>query len=220
MDEAFGQPVLKSSLSPQSSLSYLALSGVIPMRQPSLFKRLGGTSFILTVLAAGLVPLVVEMPSTAAPTVAGMRSIFLNGTDISSARNQELKNVDIHINENGDLFIVAPHYQVNEEDTYVPLSKYVEGMGGPKHKPPQAVPNEVSSPKAVPTAPEPGPGPGLTTSGTPGADGLMPKAGSPTSAPAGAVMPTASAAPDAAPEAKADEPPELPEDEVSGTKEP
>ena len=60
-------------------------------------------------------------------TMVEARSIFLNGTDISSARGQELKNVSIHINENGDVFIMAPHYQVNEEDSYVPLSKYVQG---------------------------------------------------------------------------------------------
>ncbi len=52
------------------------------------------------------------------------RSIYLNGTDISSAINQELKNVDIKISKNGDLFIHAPHYQVNEENTYTPLSKF------------------------------------------------------------------------------------------------
>src|SRR5690606_10690339 len=58
---------------------------------------------------------------------------FLNGTDISSARSQELKNVNVVINERGDVFIIAPHYQVNEEDTYIPLSKYVQGLNAPVH---------------------------------------------------------------------------------------
>jgi hypothetical protein len=73
------------------------------------------------------------------PPQAPVRSVFLNGIDISSARSQELKNVDIVINEQGDLFISAPHYQVNEEDTYVPLSKYVQGANAPVHQAPQAV---------------------------------------------------------------------------------
>jgi len=64
---------------------------------------------------------------------ASARSIFLNGIDVSSARNQTLKNVQIKINENGDVFIIAPHYQVNEEETYTPLSRYVQGSSGPVH---------------------------------------------------------------------------------------
>lgn len=85
---------------------------------------------------------------------AGTRSVYLNGVDISSAKSQDLRNVDVHINEAGDLFIIAPHYQVNEEDTYVPLSKFVQGMNLPKHKPPQKV---GSSAAVKPMAPvEPG----------------------------------------------------------------
>lgn len=52
------------------------------------------------------------------------RSIFLNGIDISSARNQKLGKVDIHIDENGNIFITAAHYDVLEEGSYVPLSKW------------------------------------------------------------------------------------------------
>ena len=69
----------------------------------------------------------------------GVKSVFLNGIDISSARNQELKNVDVLINEQGEIFLLAPHYQVNEEDTYVPLSKYAQGLGPIAHKPPQSM---------------------------------------------------------------------------------
>jgi len=72
-------------------------------------------------------------------SIAESRSVFLNGTDISSSRGQELKNVSIHINEKGDVFIIAPHYQVNEEDSYVPLSKFVQGINRPVHKKPHAV---------------------------------------------------------------------------------
>lgn len=51
------------------------------------------------------------------------RSLFLNGTDISSIRHHVLENVTIKINGNGDIFIEAPHYQINEESSYMPLSK-------------------------------------------------------------------------------------------------
>jgi hypothetical protein len=73
----------------------------------------------------------------------GVKSVFLNGVDISSARSQELKNVDVIINEQGDIFLLAPHYQVNEEDTYIPLSKYAQGLGPLSHKPPKAVRSPV-----------------------------------------------------------------------------
>jgi hypothetical protein len=57
------------------------------------------------------------------PQGASNRSIFLNGVDISSVKNQELKNVQsIRINERGDIYITDSHYTVVEEETYAPLS--------------------------------------------------------------------------------------------------
>jgi biopolymer transport protein ExbD len=58
----------------------------------------------------------------AVSTTAFARSVYLNGIDISSTKNQSLKNVNIQIGEDGSLFIEAPHYQVNEESTYTPIS--------------------------------------------------------------------------------------------------
>lgn len=84
---------------------------------------------------------IVSTVSLAGP--GGVKSVFLNGVDISSARSQELKNVDVIINEQGEIFLLAPHYQVNEEDTYVPLSKYAQGLGPISHKPPKAVRSPV-----------------------------------------------------------------------------
>ena len=87
-------------------------------------------------------------------TSASARSLYLNGTDISSARGQELKKVNVIINEHGDIFIIAPHYQVQEEDSYIPLSKFVQGMNLPKHKAPQKFgpdgPKAVSNKKFAP----------------------------------------------------------------------
>ena len=79
------------------------------------------------------------------PVVAGNRSIFMNGVDISSARNQDLRNVHIRISENGDIFITAPQYQVTEEETYTPLSSYVPGQSRPVHQGPAAMGSEKSA---------------------------------------------------------------------------
>lgn len=79
------------------------------------------------------------------PVVAGNRSIFMNGVDISSARNQELRNVHIRISENGDIFITAPQYQVTEEETYTPLSSYIPGQSRPTHQSPTAMGSEASA---------------------------------------------------------------------------
>jgi len=64
------------------------------------------------------------------------RSIYLNGIDISSSRNQTLKKVNLRIDENGNLYIEAPHYQVDEQQSYTPLSSWVQGINAPRHKKP------------------------------------------------------------------------------------
>jgi hypothetical protein len=68
------------------------------------------------------------------------RSIYLNGVDISSARNQELSKVNIRIDSQGNLYIEAPHYDVQRETTFLPLGRQLPGQ--PKHlehKPPTAL---------------------------------------------------------------------------------
>jgi hypothetical protein len=71
------------------------------------------------------------------------RSVYLNGVDISSARNQELKNVAITINEHGDVFISGPQYQIQEQDSYIPLSAVVSQpaakTAGIEHKAPTEI---------------------------------------------------------------------------------
>lgn len=78
---------------------------------------------------------------TSLAATSGLRQIYLNGVDISSARSQELKNVDVQISENGDVYIMAPHYQVQEEDSFVPLSQYVSGLNTPPHQQPGNIQN-------------------------------------------------------------------------------
>lgn len=58
------------------------------------------------------------------------RSIFVNGIDVSSIKNQTLKKVDVYVDEHGNIYIQAPHYQVTEESSFIPLSKYYQN-----HKP-------------------------------------------------------------------------------------
>lgn len=72
------------------------------------------------------------------------RSVFLNGVDISGATSQELKKVNLHINENGDVYISAPHYEAFEEDHYLPISKYLKSLNTPEHKKPVSVSRSAS----------------------------------------------------------------------------
>ena len=74
--------------------------------------------------------------SLSSPVIGASAGLFLNGIDISGARGQELKNVDIIIDNQGQIFIVAPHYQVHEEDTYVPLSSLGKATGPTSHRGP------------------------------------------------------------------------------------
>ncbi len=90
----------------------------------------------------------VRMPST-----IPNRSIYLNGVDISSARNQDLRNVQVKVGDNGDIYISAPQYQVTEEETFMPLSSYSGRSGTPTHRPPQEL-NGPNSPKTAKVVPE------------------------------------------------------------------
>jgi hypothetical protein len=83
------------------------------------------------------------------------RDVYLNGTDISSAFNQHIKNADIRIDEKGTIYISAPHYQVKEQDTYLPLSKFFQETQPPAHqnepKPLNTQSKETLRPSNAPT---------------------------------------------------------------------
>lgn len=49
------------------------------------------------------------------------RSIFLNGIDISNARNQSLEGVDIRIDSEGNVFIIGNHYEIHQQQPLPPL---------------------------------------------------------------------------------------------------
>lgn len=141
----------------------------------------------------------------------GLRNVFLNGIDISSAKSQDLKHVDVRISDTGDIFLVAPHYQVNEEDSFVPLSRYVQGLNQPVHQPAQkisgampakpgpAMATPVPIGEAVPSGEVPAGLPTAADAAQPAADGLEPKAGEPAPKAAGeGAVPPLPATPDTA----------------------
>lgn len=80
-----------------------------------------------------------------------LRRIYLNGVDISSATHQQLENVHIRIDGQGNIFIEAPHYEVSEENTYLPLSSLQSDATRLQHQGMQALPNSLS--KVSPTTP-------------------------------------------------------------------
>jgi hypothetical protein len=49
------------------------------------------------------------------------RMIYLNGRNISSVRDQQLEGVNVRIDAHGNVYISAPHYEVQESTHYRPL---------------------------------------------------------------------------------------------------
>lgn len=87
----------------------------------------------LPIPAYGNMPVSQNMQSTGSLNSAQMRKgsfestympgrvIYLNGENIGSIRNQELENVNVRIDQNGNLYIEAPQYEVASEQSYHPL---------------------------------------------------------------------------------------------------
>jgi hypothetical protein len=92
-------------------------------------------------------------PGVKMPNTTPNRSVYFNGVDISSSRNQDLRNVQVKIAENGDVYIVGPQYQVTEEETFMPLSSYTTRTPAPVHRPPQEL-NGPNSPRSAKTSPD------------------------------------------------------------------
>jgi hypothetical protein len=75
------------------------------------------------------------------------RVIYLNGVDISSAKNQSLEQVNVRIDARGNVYIEAPQYEVQQESTFVPLSRQTPPHPNlPVHRSPGPLPNEVEMP--------------------------------------------------------------------------
>ncbi len=140
--------------------------------------HLSCNSFASTVVMLSLALLV--SGQSKAPALSG-RSLFLNGTDISSARNQLLKNVTLRIDEEGNVFIEAPHYNVREESEYLPISKWA----GSKHPAHNATVRALPHPQTAGTA-APGAMP-ITNSSAAGPGAAMPAPGAPTQSAAAVV---------------------------------
>jgi len=80
------------------------------------------------------------------------RSIYFNGIDISSARSQTLKKVNVRIDEHGNVFLEGEHYRVHHEAHYTPLSKWLSDAPQIKHRPRQTISSGEASPVAAPHA--------------------------------------------------------------------
>lgn len=85
---------------------------------------------------------------------AETRSIFLNGVDISSTKNQSMQQVNITIDSQGNVYIEAPHYEAQQESTFVPLGRQGSITARiPQHKAPGPLPT-AQSPAQPALAPE------------------------------------------------------------------
>lgn len=80
-----------------------------------------------------------------AASIAMPRSIFLNGIDISSAKNQVMSGVTVRIDSRGSIYIEAPQYEVQQESTFLPLSRQTPPHPQiPVHRAPGSLPNTVT----------------------------------------------------------------------------
>ncbi|MBC7661394.1 MAG: hypothetical protein H7249_16995 [Chitinophagaceae bacterium] len=72
---------------------------------------------------------------------ATSRSVFLNGVDISSTKNQSMQQVNVNIDSQGNVYIEAPHYEAQQETTFVPLGRQGLNAGRiPQHRAPGPLP--------------------------------------------------------------------------------
>jgi hypothetical protein len=87
--------------------------------------------------------------------LASAKTVYLNGVDVSSVRNTTLKNVTVVVDQKGDVYIEAPHYKVDKESTYLPLSKAGSVDKTPEHQlPTHPNLNQGSYEKVIPGTPE------------------------------------------------------------------
>jgi len=78
---------------------------------------------------------------------ASARIIYLNGVDISAAKNQTLEQVNVRIDSQGNVYVEAPQYEVQHESTFVPLSRQMPPHPNlPQHKAPGPMSRQVEIP--------------------------------------------------------------------------
>lgn len=89
-----------------------------------------------------------------APKTGHARSIFLNGVDISNARNQSLEGVDIRIDAEGNVFIIGNHYEIHQQQPLPPLVPQTSlPRTPPPHKPGGKRSSAIDSPAGQPPLP-------------------------------------------------------------------
>lgn len=98
--------------------------GAVPLPTPKPTEDLGMQSPSFTRLNAIAKPTFEDEPAKKRSfdaTLSPGRLIYLNGENIGSIRNQDLENVNLHIDQNGNVHIQAPQYEVETEQSYHPL---------------------------------------------------------------------------------------------------
>lgn len=104
------------------------------LSRPDLTRALSALPNVLLVLLIGAV--IVCGSVLLAPEAGHARSIFLNGVDISNARNQSLEGVDIRIDAEGNVFIIGNHYEIHQQQPLPPLVPQTSlPRTPPPHKP-------------------------------------------------------------------------------------
>jgi hypothetical protein len=104
---------------------------------------MGELKRILGVLmkASTLFSIAFSLTLTQSVSAATTRSVFLNGIDISSTKNQSMQQVNISIDSQGNIYIEAPHYEAQQETTFVPLGRQGVNAGRiPQHRAPGPLP--------------------------------------------------------------------------------
>ena len=101
-----------------------------------------------------------QAQSQSLDTPATTRSVYLNGVDISSAKNQALQQVNVRIDAQGHVYIEAPHYDIQRETSFLPLGRQLPGQPRHlEHKPPTALNHSPSVPLGSDSKPNLAPAP-------------------------------------------------------------
>ncbi|MBC7532984.1 MAG: hypothetical protein H7318_15525 [Oligoflexus sp.] len=123
--------------------------------------------------ASTFFPIVFSLFSASSLLAGTTRSVFLNGIDISSTKNQSMQQVNITIDSQGNIYIEAPHYEAQQETTFVPLGRQGINAGRiPQHRAPGPLPTSQMPAAQAELAPS-----GESRDTSLGAEDMKPKEG-------------------------------------------
>ncbi len=91
--------------------------------------------------APTLFVIAISLIATGTVSAAQTRSVFLNGIDISSTKNQSMQQVNVSIDSQGNIYIEGPQYEAQQETTFVPLGRQgINAARIPQHRAPGPLP--------------------------------------------------------------------------------